>query len=133
MNDQLNIAGAASAVDFIVGELPCKIRPITVADQFDYETWVRGLAVAALAGSSALTLDQKMRATLSAMSLGWFSDACIESTATVMGKARLLWLATRDSLGLTFDQFRDTVTEEQLHAGFSAMAAMSWGNEKKKQ
>lgn len=131
MTDAYDIAGAAVSIDFNVGEQPCKIRPIKVADQFDFEQWARELAMQAIVGSN-LTLKQKMQCAKEAISLGWFSDECIAATQTVMGKARLLWLGTRDSHDMSFADFRDTVTEEQLHEGFMALAEISWGGSKKK-
>lgn len=131
MSDQFDIAGAGASIDFTVGDVACKLRPITVADQFDFEQWIRGMAIEALAESN-LSLADKTNATIQLMGIGWFSDACITATGTVMGKSRLLWLATRDSHTMGFKQFAGTITEEQLHAGDRLLVEISWGSSKKK-
>ena len=133
MTDQLNIAGSGAEVGFVIGATDGFIRPLTVADQFNFETWCRQQAVSLLVHCDNLTLQQKTDAALHAMSLGWFSDACIHATGTVMGRSRLLWLATKDSNSLSFDEFRDCVLPEQLGVGYKALARMSFGDAKKKE
>ena len=131
MNDHANIAGAAASIDFEIGTTACKLRPITFADQFEYEEWVRTMTVKLLCSCDNLTLEQKTTATMQAMGMGWFSEPCIQSTGTKMGKGMLLWLATRASHGNTLNWLRDNITEEQLHAGDRLLTELTWGGKKK--
>jgi len=100
-----------------VGNSATIFRPLTVADRCAFETWGRDVLFDFLQQQKSITAMELTTAAVSMLGLGWNSPEVRHLACSQRGITRLLWLATRDSHGLTPEQFIDALTDEQLHEG----------------
>lgn len=128
MNDDVDMG---DGVPFEIGGEACKLRALTLADQVEYEGLLRQRAVALLSKVEAMTLVQKTEAAMCAMRFNWFSPECIASIETALGQTTLVWLATKETTGLSFDEFLSKTRENEITAGIKLVSSLTWPETKK--